>query len=343
MARKITIRYPESLTLANLPTPVERLAPLEEFPFLPKIYIKRDDQTGCALSGNKVRKLEFCLAEAKRDGANTIITCGGVQSNHARATAVAAARLGFGSLLVLRGDEPEESDGNIFLNRLVGAEIQFITEEEWDRVDEIMANVADEIAPSGRRAYIVPEGASFPPGVFGYIRAVQEIAEAEEKLGIQFDSIVIPVGSGGTYAGLAFGTTIYGLKARIMGINVLETPEYFKDRIARLSEDFIREYEGALEPTGGLQPLDVEKIEIAGGYEGPAYAVPSPEVLDLIRLFARRRGILLDPTYTGKAMFGLIGEAEKGRWGREVNVLFIHTGGIYSLFPWREELGHDND
>jgi len=330
--------FPPSVRLANLPTPVERMRPLPEFPDLPNVYVKRDDLTGVALSGNKVRKLEFCMAEAAGQGARAVITCGGVQSNHARATAVAAARLGLRPLLVLRGAEPPGSDGNVFLDRLAGAEIRFITQEEWKDVDGMMASIASERAAAGEKTYVIPEGASYPPGVFGYIKAAQEIAAAEKALGIEFDSIVTAVGSGGTSAGLAFGKRIFGLKAGILGINVLDTPACFADRIAAISERFVEKYAKRYRGAAWFKPFGAGEVEIAGGYEGPAYAVPTDEGLELIRTFARRLGLFLDPAYTCKGMLGVVGEAARGRWRKSDNVLFIHTGGIFSLFPWREEL-----
>jgi len=332
------IEYPPALKLANLPTPVERLRVVPELPDLPNVYIKRDDLTGAALSGNKVRKLEFALSEAAAADARAVITCGGIQSNHARATAVAAARLGMRPVLVLRGASPEESDGNVLLDRLAGAEIRFITQEEWPRVNDDMETIARELAAAGEKAYVIPEGASYPPGVFGYIRAAQEIAETQRSLGIEFDTIVTAVGSGGTYAGLAFGKRIFDLKANVLGVNVLDTPAYFADRIASISDAFIAKYEKLYRGASWFKPILPRDVEIAGGYDGPAYAVPTEAGLELIRTFARRTGLFLDPAYTAKAMLGLAGEAAKGRWRKSDNVLFIHTGGIFSLFPWRREL-----
>ena len=255
--------FPPSLKLAHLPTPVEKMPSLPEFSGLPKLYIKRDDLTGSELSGNKVRKLEFCMAEATAEGARVVITCGGVQSNHARATAVAAARLGLRPLLVLRGAEPAESDGNLFLDRLAGAEIRFITQEEYENVNEMMAQIARERSASGERAYVIPEGASYPPGVFGYIKAAEEIAATEKELGIEFDSIVIAVGSGGTHAGLLFGKRIFGLKATILGINVLDTPAYFAGRIAGISEDFVNAYGPRYRGAPWFKPIKASEVEIA--------------------------------------------------------------------------------
>jgi D-cysteine desulfhydrase len=336
--RPMRFDYPPALKLANLPTPIERMRPVPELPDLPNVYIKRDDLTGTALSGNKVRKLEFALAEAAAIDARTVITCGGIQSNHARATAVAAARLGLRPLLVLRGAEPAESDGNVLLGRLAGAEIRFIAQDEWPGVNEMMAGIARGLDAAGEKAYVIPEGASYPPGVFGYIKAAQEIAEAEKALGIGFDTIITAVGSGGTSAGLLYGKRIFGLKGNILGINVLDTPEYFARRIAAISEAFVEKYDGRYRGASWFKPILPNEIEIAGGYDGPAYAVPTEAGLELIRSFARRLGLFLDPAYTGKAMLGLGGEAAKGRWRRSDNVLFIHTGGIFSLFPWRKEL-----
>ena len=339
----MSFAYPPSLRLARLPTPVERLRMPPEYACIPNVFVKRDDLTGLATSGNKIRKLEFCMAEAEAAGADTVITCGGAQSNHARATSVAAARLGLRSILVLRGPRPAESDGNLFIDRLAGAEIRFIDPAEWPYVGDIMKSVAEELAAVGRVGYAIPEGASYPPGVFGYIRAAEEIAEAERELGAAFDSIVFAVGSGGTYAGFAFGARIFGLGARIVGVNVLDTPERFAAAIAGISEDFVRRYADRYEGERWFAPIAAREIEIAGGYDGPAYAVPSAEGIDLIETFARSTGLFLDPAYTGKAMLGLVGEAAKGRWKRSDNVLFIHTGGLFSLFPWRRELPSTSD
>jgi D-cysteine desulfhydrase len=334
----MAFEFPPALKLANLPTPVERLRAVPEHPELPNIYVKRDDLTGAELSGNKVRKLEFALAEAAALDARAVITCGGIQSNHARATAVAAAKLGMRPVLVLRGAPPAESDGNVLIDRLAGAEIRFIAQNDWPRVNETMDEIARELGTKGEKAYAIPEGASYPPGVFGYIRAAREIADAEKALGVEFDTVVTAVGSGGTTAGLIYGKRIFGLKADVLGINVLDSPAYFAERIAGISEAFIAKYERRWRGEPWFTPISPREVEIAGGYDGPAYAVPTEAGLELITTFARRTGLFLDPAYTGKAMLGLCGEAAKGRWKKSDNVLFIHTGGIFSLFPWRREL-----
>jgi len=330
--------YPPSLKLANLPTPIERLRSVPEYPDLPNVFVKRDDLTGSELSGNKVRKLEFVLAEAMAAGARAVITCGGVQSNHSRATVVSAIKTGLRPVLVLHGTPPADPDGNMLFFRLAGVDIRFIPSDQWPRVNEIMAEVARELTAAGEKAYIIPEGASYPPGVFGYIKTVEEIVDAEKALGITFASVVFAVGSGGTYAGLLYGKRIFGLEGNILGVNVLETPQVFAERIAGISEDFVKAYGARYKGAKWFKPIKANEVEIAGGYDGPSYAVPSEAGIDLIRAFARRAGIFLDPAYTGKAMLGLAGEAAKGRWKKSDNVLFIHTGGIFSLFPWRKEL-----
>jgi D-cysteine desulfhydrase len=241
-------------------------------------------------------------------------------------------------VLVLRGAAPEENDGNVLLDRLAGAEIRFISQEEWPRVNETMAEIAAELGAAGEPAYAIPEGASYPPGVFGYVRAAQEIAEAENALGVEFDTIVTAVGSGGTTAGLIYGKRIFGVKAHVLGVNVLDTPEYFASRIAGISEAFVAKYEKRYRGEPWFRPIQTGEVDIAGGYDGPTYAEPTDEGLELIRTFARRLGLFLDPAYTGKAMLGIAGEAAKGRWRKSDNVLFIHTGGIFSLFPWRRAL-----
>jgi len=327
----------ERIRLANLPTPVEKLNLPEEFKIPQEMYIKRDDLTGCAMSGNKVRKLEYCLAEAKSLGADTVITCGGIQSNHARATAVACAKVGFSCTLVLKGTPPDELDGNTFIDLLCGASIRFITEKEWENVNEIMEEIAEELTISGRRCYIIPEGASYSTGVHGYIEAAREIVEFSRETSIFFDRVVIPVGSGGTYAGLVHGFKIHEYDCNVTGFNVQRSPEYFVKRIVEISNEFVEKLKEGKFKNEQISAIKEDEVDVIGGYDGPEYAVPGEETCRVIRAFARK-GIFLDPAYTGKAMQGFLSEAKKGRWREGEKVLFIHTGGIFSLFPWRKKL-----
>ena len=320
------LHYPESINLAHLPTPIEKLQRLADSWGGPEIHIKRDDLTGCALSGNKIRKLEFSVAEAIRQGADTLITCGGVQSNHARATAYAAAKVGMNSLLVLRGNPNSASEGNLFLNRLVGSEFQFITEEAYENVDEIMADTARRLQKEGRKAYIIPEGASNEIGYFGYIQAAEEISNQLNGMGLDIDYIITATGSGGTLGGLLLGQRFFNLKSQPIGINVCNTSDYFQDRIHDVLEKMISTYQWDVD-------ISKEEITLIDGYVGEGYALSRPEELELITQVARMEGIVLDPVYTGKTLFGFRDQIRKGRFKKGERVLFIHTGGIYGIFP----------
>jgi len=317
---------PKRIHLARLPTPIRRLDRMTELLGGPEIYIKRDDLTGIGLSGNKVRKLEYLLAEARDQGADTLITCGGIQSNHARATAVAAAQNGMSAVLILRGPSAEPYDGNVLLGRLVDAEIRLVTPEQYRRqIGQIMEQTAEELRGAGRRPYIIPEGGSNSLGVWGYLRAAEEIRGQLERTGLEADIIVTAVGSGGTYAGLCIGRRLVDLPARIVGFNVCDTAVHFQNLIGRLAAETIERYQL---PVG----LKAGEIDIIDGYVGQGYALSRPEELDLIRRVARAEGLFLDPVYTGKAFFGLSDQIRQGRFRKGQRILFMHTGGIYGLF-----------
>jgi D-cysteine desulfhydrase len=295
----------------------------------PTLYIKRDDLTGCGVSGNKVRKLEFSVAEALNQGADTLITCGGIQSNHARATAVVAARMGLKPFLVLRGPVDSEVDGNLLLDRLVDAEIEFITKEAYAEVDDLMEKVAARLRERGQRPYIIPEGASNEVGYFGYIRAAEEIAKQTDRMHLNLDAVIVATGSGGTLGGLILGQRFLGLSALPIGINVCDTAETFQDRILPVLQSMNDQFDWQMQ-------FSAEEIQLIDGYVGEGYALSRPEELELIREVARTEGIFLDPVYTGKTMFGIRDQIQKGRFKKGENVLFIHTGGIYGIFPQRQ-------
>lgn len=329
-------QIPPRLSLAQTPTPIHRLERLTRVLDGPEIWVKRDDLTECVASGNKIRKLEFVLADALRRGAQVVITCGGIQSNHARATAVLARRLGLEAHLVLRGTPPQETpDGNLFLDRLLGATITWVTPEEYrNEIDEVFGQIQRDYEKNGKSAYVIPEGASNELGVFGYLRATREIVEQMRLEGVEFDAVVVPVGSGGTLAGLLLGRRLYGLSAEAVGINVCETAEYFRERVMGIIRGVSDRYHLGL----GIEESDVKIID---GYVGLGYALSRPEELALIRDVARLEGIVLDPVYTGKAMFGLIDQIRKGRFEKGQKILFVHTGGIFGLFAKRKEMDLD--
>ncbi|MDO3411867.1 D-cysteine desulfhydrase family protein [Saccharibacillus sp. CPCC 101409] len=324
-------RMPSRISFANLPTRIDKLERLSKRLGGPELYIKRDDQTGTEWSGNKIRKLEYCLGEALNEQADTLITCGGIQSNHCRSTAAAAAKLGLRTILVLRGTQPEAPQGNLLLDRLFGAEIRWIGGDDYrDRRDSIMAGIQNELAAQGRRAYVIPEGASSGLGAIGYMRALEEIAEQERELGIRFDAIVTAIGSGGTYAGLLLGREKLGTSHEIVGFNVSADAAYFENAVRRILDEA-----GAYldEPL----PRAAEAMRIVDGYVGRGYGLGRPEERSLIREVASLEGIVLDPVYTGKAFYGLTREIELGHFARFKRILFIHTGGLYGLFPQHGE------
>lgn len=326
---------PVRLTLAHTPTPLEPLARSALFDGL-ELWIKRDDLTGAALTGNKVRKLEMLVADALEKGCDTLITCGAVTSNHARATAVAAARLGLGCHLLLRGKPSKPADGNLLLDMLCGAKVTFTNRPGWEQRDERMQAMADEVAEAGGRAYVIPEGGSSYVGVMGYAVCVQELLEQEAAMGIRIDAVVHATGTGGTTAGLALGFAAADrADVDVVGVAVCDDEATFDARVSRLVSECAHV---------GYVSEEVAKRahwRILDGYKGLGYAKPTPDNLELIQRIARDEGVILDPVYTGKAMGGLLLEAKGGRLGRDGAIVFLHTGGIFGLFSFAKELELD--
>ena len=286
----------KKLTLGNFPTKIERLEKLSKM-LGAHIYIKRDDQTGSELSGNKIRKLEYSIWEAISNDCDTLITCGGIQSNHARATAAAGIKLGLKSILVLKSDEKPEKEGNYLLDKILGADVRIISSQDYkEKRQEIMEDIVKELAAKGRKGYIIPEGASNGVGTFGYVKCFKEILEQEKELGITFDTIVATVGSGGTYAGLYLGNKLTESNKKIVGINICDTAEYFKDRVCDILDE-VKTYI----PDRKFE-VSKDDMYIIDGYVGDGYAISRAEELEFICDFAEAEGIILDPVYTGKAM-----------------------------------------
>jgi D-cysteine desulfhydrase len=319
-------RFPKSLDLAMKPTPTERLKNLPQLPQGFEVFIKRDDLTGFCLSGNKIRKLEFIFYDVLKKNADTLITCGGFQSNHARATAILGTRFGLKSVLVLFGEDSPVLDGNLFLNKLVGAEIKYIPQDRYEELDAIMAELSSKFKKEGRRPYIIPEGASNELGVWGYIKASLEIKGQLDRMQLKIDKIVTAVGSGGTYAGLFLGSKMFDWQVQIYGINVKDTARIFEDRIYELM--MITKERFKLKVS-----FAKEEIKIIDGYVGEGYAKSKKEELHLIKQVAENTGIILDPVYTGKAMYGLLDQLKEERFSKEDKILFLHTGGGFGLFP----------
>ncbi len=323
----------KKLKLGNFPTKIERLEKLSTM-LKEHIFIKRDDQTGTEISGNKIRKLEYSISEAINNDCDTLITCGGIQSNHARATAAAGIKLGLKSILVLKSDDKPEVEGNYLLDRIMGADVRIISSEDYkNRRQEIMEEIVEELKEKGRKGYIIPEGASNGIGTFGYVNCFNEILEQEKELGITFDTIVATVGSGGTFAGLYLGNKITGSNKKIVGINITDTAEIFKNRVCSILEE-AKTYI----PHKDFE-ITKEDMFIIDGYVGDGYALSRTEELEFICDFAEAEGIILDPVYTGKAMKGLYSELKKGTFSDSNNILFIHTGGLFGLFSKKDQFG----
>ncbi|EYF04101.1 D-cysteine desulfhydrase family protein [Chondromyces apiculatus] len=324
------------INLAHLPTPLQRPTRLAEALGV-DLYVKRDDMTGGAEAGNKIRKLEILLAAALAEGADTLITCGGIQSNHARATALLGASLGLRSILVLRTADPAAGAplaGNVLLDRMAGAEIRLITPEQYrDRV-ALLASVAAEVRAAGGKPYVIPEGGSNGLGALGYVRAMEEVRRQLDlglASGKPFDVIVHACGSGGTAAGLALGAAHYEVAEEVRTMVVCDDAPTFERIIAGIVDEA-----RALEPALG-SPATLRVDERA---RGPAYAVATPEQRRRIVEAARLGGLALDPVYTGKAFSGLWEMAERGELAGK-RVLFLHTGGLPGLLVQADAFAGD--
>ena len=321
-----------SIKLAQTPTPIQHLEKWSKKLGGPQIWIKRDDLTGIGLTGNKVRKLEVVVADALKMGADTLITCGGAQSNHARTTAIVAAQLGLKCHLVLRdAHHTPLLKANLLLDKIVGATIHAVTRNEYaSSIDQIMSNLAEYLREEGAKPYIIPEGASNALGAIGYYRAFMETLSQLQSMRISMDAIVCATGSGGTQAGLILGKMVSGWQGEIISFNVCDDEIFFLKKIGSILTEIDKLF-------GINCVVDKEAIKIIDGYVGPGYGKVSSRELEMITEFSRAEGIFLDPVYTGKAMVGLVDQIEKGRFDRSQNVLFLHTGGLYELFAFEDE------
>lgn len=282
------------------------------------------------MTGNKVRKLEYLIADAERKGADTLITCGGVQSNHCRATALAAARFGYKCVLILRGDRPRELDGNLLLDRLAGAEVRFVSEAEYmARIRDILNEVAGEIRSSGAKPYIIPEGGSDPVGALGYVDAFREFAVQCGELGIAPSRIVHATGSGGTHAGLYAGTQLDGSRVEVISTAICYDSAETCRRVSVILDGMNRVHNFTL-------PSDPRQLSALDQYIGPGYAKAGPEVFEIIAEVASSEGVICDPVYTGKAALAIREEVKSGRFPGIT--VFWHTGGVFGLFPFRQGL-----
>ncbi len=326
-----TWRYPEKLSLAHTPTPLLPLDRLsKQLGGQHRLWIKRDDMTGSVLSGNKVRKLEFTLADALAQGANALLTCGGVQSNHCRATAILGAQLGLHVHLILRGTvmDLQQPTGNVLLDMLCGAEIEMYEPAYYTRhFNVLIEDVMDRLRQAGRKPYFITTGASDAVGVWGYVNACEELAHDFAQHGIQQPYIVCASGSGGTQAGLVAGNVLHALGASVCGINVCDDENWFIKKIRTDLRAWNKRYQLHC-------PVDDWPIDVIDGYVGGGYAKVSDALLKLIADIAQMEGVILDPVYTGKAFYGLLNEIRKGRFESGRDIVFLHTGGVFGLYPY---------
>jgi len=307
------------LHFAHLPTPIEELPRLSALLGGPQILIKRDDQTGLALGGNKTRKLEFLVAEALAQGADTLVSAGAIQSNHCRQTAAAAAKFGLACTLVLTGDTPPKITGNLLLDQLFGAQIVFVADRA-DR-DRILAETFQRAQAEGQRPYLVPYGGSSPTGALAYAFAVQEFLAQ----GIRADWMVFATSSGGTHAGLALGQRLFGYDGKILGISIDEPEAALKTHVAALAT-------AAAQKLGEAHTFSAGDVLASAEFCQPGYGVLTDLEREAVQLFAKSEGILLDPVYTGRAAGGLIQLIRRGYFAKSESVLFWNTGGQPALF-----------
>jgi D-cysteine desulfhydrase len=286
------------------------------------LLIKRDDQTGLAFGGNKTRKLEFLVAEARNQGAKTLISGGALQSNHCRQTAAAAARFGFECILVLTGDRPEQPSANLLLDQLFGAQFVYAADRK-DR-DSILKQTFDRATEDGMKPYLVPYGGSSPTGALGYVFAMKELMEQN----VDADWIVFATSSGGTHAGLLLGQRLFGGKAKVLGISIDESEEWLKAHVADLASS-------AGERLGKRVAFTPADVLANADYCKAGYGVLTEPEREAIHLFAKHEGLLLDPVYTGRAAAGMIDLIRRKFFKKDDAVLFLHTGGQPALFADR--------
>jgi len=328
--------YTSKVRLAQLPTPIEPLDKITALLGGPRLLIKRDDQTGLALGGNKTRKLEYLMADALAKRADVILTAGAAQSNHCRQTAAAATKLGLRCVLVLGGSEPEDPNGNLLLDRMLGAEIHWTGME---RRGERMKEIASQLRREGHTPYPIPYGGSNGIGAQGYVAAAQEALDQLTDLGERVMIMVVASSSGGTQAGLALGAKLAGYDGRILGISIDKGergPDSYEVELAAIAN-------ATAEEMGVSARMTPDEFSVEYGYLGEGYGIVGPVERDAISLMAKQEGIILDPVYTGRAFGALIDMLRKGSLGNPVSgkhggVLFWHTGGAAACFAYAKDL-----
>jgi len=328
-------RFPR-VRLGHLPTPLEYLPNLSRELGGPEIWIKRDDCTGLATGGNKTRKLEFLMAEAQELNADVVLTCGATQSNHARQTAAAAARLGMKCHILLedrtgKTNAEYTQNGNVLLDLLYGATLEY--HSEGADMNGLMEQAAERFRADGLSPYTIPGGGSNPTGALGYVNAGVELLEQSIELGLKIDEVVHATGSTGTQAGLVVGLVATDSNIPVYGISVRAEQAVQEQNVLSLAENTAKK----LGCAGTVQP---QHISVNSDYVGPGYGFPAEDTIAAIELFARLEGILLDPVYSGKAAAGLIDLSRRGHYQQGQNIVFLHTGGAVALFGYPDSFAY---
>jgi L-cysteate sulfo-lyase len=331
-------RFPR-IRFAHLPTPLEHLPNLTRVLNGPEIWIKRDDCTGVSTGGNKTRKLEFLLAEARDRKADIILTQGATQSNHARQTAACAAKLGIPCHILLEDRTGKTSrdytqNGNVFLDLLHGAGVE--RRAATPDMNAELGNIAARMQSEGHRPYVIPGGGSNPTGAIGYVNAALELVTQANDLGLRIDQVVHATGSAGTQAGLAAGLAGIRSGVPLLGIGVRAPKKQQEEAVFKLAC-------ATAELCGCAGAVAREQVVANCDYIGAGYGLSTSESVEAIKTLARLEGILLDPVYSGKAMAGLIDLVHKGEFRKGQNIVFIHTGGSAGLFGYVEDFGFTND
>jgi D-cysteine desulfhydrase family pyridoxal phosphate-dependent enzyme len=320
----------QKTSFVGFPTPLQPLPRLSEILGGPNLFIKRDDMTDLAFGGNKARKLEFIFADAKNRGVDIIISTGAVQSNCACMVAAAARRFGMKPVLVLVGEEPNVPDGNLLLDKLLSAEIHFF-DDYGQHIEDFMNRLASECKAKGHKPCIIPVGASVPFTVSGYALAMEELLYQFNRIGKKIDYVVCACGTGGTQAGLVFGNKLLEIRAKILGASVFAS----KTDASRAIVGLIN---GAAELLGVDLSIANADVTVFDDYIKEGYGILNSNVIYAIKLMAETEGIFLDPIYTGKAMVMLIDLIKKGYFKKDDNVVFFHTGGLPTLFLYKNKL-----
>ena len=322
-------RYPR-VSLTRLPTPLQALPSLSAR-LGPRLFIKRDDLTDLTLGGDKPRKLEYEVARAQAQGADTLVTCGSSQSNHARLTTAAARKIGMECVVILSRDQYQEFQGNLLTVYLMGAQVHLVeTSDHWDMEPHVQ-RVYQSLLAQGRKPYVIPVSGTTPHSCLGYVRCGLEIASQVAEQGIHLDAVYAPFGTGGIFTALLLSLREQGITCSLIGISVNQQRAFCYEQLEVWWQDICR-----LLDRDPQRPRGV--FEIHDEFIGREYGDPTEACLDAIMLMAQTEGILLDPVYSGKMMAGFLAHLAAGRWSSEQHILLLHSGGIPAIFAYHKEL-----